>query len=201
MQIPNGCNTEFFHPIAKKQLNSGKIIFIGKLNPMKGVHILIECFALLRAEHLDIKLEIIGDGPDRKKLENMTKTLEISKAVCFYGEIKDVKKHLQEADLFVLPSFSEGLPNVILEAMSSGLPVIATRTGGIPDIIEDGSNGILVEPRNSDQLYKAISRILTNEKLAEQLSLKARETIESRFSIDHIARQYIKLYNKLTSSS
>jgi len=199
-RIPNGVNTDFFHPAWKQQVQPGKIIFIGSLNPMKGVHLLIECVARLKEENQQIKLEIIGDGQERSKLEDLTSALGITNMVRFYGEIRDVRKHLQEAELFVLPSFSEGLPNVILEAMATGLPVISTRTGGIPDIIEDGINGLLVEPRNIDQLCEAVNRVLGNRALAQQLALKARETIEARFSIDHTANQYIKLYKELISS-
>ncbi len=197
IQIPNGVDTRLFIPAPYNKANTGKIIFVGRLDFMKGVHVLLKAFRKLKEEGLQAHLDIFGDGPERDKLIRMAGDLSVNDSVSFCGEVKEVVRCLQESTIFVLPSLSEGLSNVILEAMSCGLSVVATRAGGTTDIIKDGVNGLLVDPENSDQLFDAMKKLLNNHDLAEKLGAEARRTAESRFSINTTVDAYVTLYHEL----
>lgn len=194
--IPNGVDIGRFKP-APAAGNRQTITFAGRLDYMKGVHILLEGFKQLREEMKNVQLTIIGDGPDRERLLNLAREKGISDAVNFCGEAAEIVPYLQKSSVFVLPSFSEGLSNVLLEAMACGLPVVATRVGGTVDLIEDGVNGILIEPENSRQLYQALKKILQDEVLAKNLGAQARKTVEEKFSLGSVAGQYVSLYQTL----
>ncbi|MCX5798132.1 MAG: glycosyltransferase family 4 protein, partial [Proteobacteria bacterium] len=197
VQIPNGVDTDYFKPSLNNKRTDNKITFIGRLDHWKGVHILIPAFKKLRDMGIDAHLDIIGDGPDRDKLEIMAKDSGLQKAITFHGAVHGVATYLQESAIFVLPSLSEGLPNVMLEAMACALPVITTKVGGIVDIIKHGKNGMLVDAGNPDQLCNAMKHLLTDKKLATTLGREARRTIEEGFSIDCVVDQYVTLYENL----
>jgi glycosyltransferase involved in cell wall biosynthesis len=195
-QIPNGVDTRHFRPSPNHEKNN-EITFIGRLDYMKGIHILLEAFKILKRRGVNAQLRIIGDGPDREKLEGMAEDLSISGSVTFSGEIKDVVVPLQESAVFVLPSLSEGLSNVLLEAMACGLPIVATRIGGNIDLIKDGVNGILVDPERPDQLSNALRKILRDNDLARCMGIEARKTVEEQFSMDSVVKRYVELYKEL----
>ena len=199
MQIQNGVDVQYFKPLLSDRKKHNRIVFIGRLDYLKGVHNLIQAFNGLIEEGMNAYLEIVGDGPDREKLENLARDLDINDYICFRGEIKGVVSLLQESTMFVLPSLSEGLSNVILEAMACGLPVVSTRVGGTTDIIQDGINGMLVEPDNVSQLSNAMKQLLKNKKLTEQLGNEARKTIKIKFSMELVVTKYLKLYDQLLS--
>jgi glycosyltransferase involved in cell wall biosynthesis len=164
---------------------------------MKAVHILLKAFQMLKPRDINVQLRIIGEGPNKEKLKRMVEILNITDSVTISGETTDVVKQLQESTIFVLPSLSEGLSNVLLEAMACGLPVVATRVGGNIDLIQDGANGILVEPENPAQLSHALWKILIDKKQALHLGTRARQTVEEKFSMDSVVTNYIELYNEL----
>jgi glycosyltransferase involved in cell wall biosynthesis len=197
IKIPNGVDTNTFVPSSFVKNSKNKITFIGRLDKMKGAHILIEAFKKLKDDGSAVNLDIIGDGPEIDRLKQMTENFNINDSVIFRGEIKDVVKCLHESMIFVLPSFSEGLSNVVLEAMSCGLPVVATRAGGTTDIIEDGVNGILVEAGNVSQLSEALKQLIENKDLAEKLGIEARKTVVKNFSIEYVSDSYLSLYRQL----
>jgi len=194
--IPNGVDIGRFKP-APAAGNRQTITFAGRLDYMKGVHILLEGFKQLRDEMKNVQLTIVGDGPDRERLLNLSREKGIFDAVNFCGEAAEIVSYLQKSSVFVLPSFSEGLSNVLLEAMACGLPVVATRVGGTIDLIEDGVNGILIEPENSRQLYQAVKKILQDEVLAKTIGAQARKTVEEAFSMESVTEQYVSLYQTL----
>ena len=194
--IPNGVDTGFFKPAPVTE-NRQTITFAGRLDYMKGVHILLEGFKQLRDEMKNVQLTIIGDGPDREKLQNCAREKGISDAVNFCGEAEEIVPYLQQSAVFVLPSFSEGLSNVLLEAMACGLPVVATRVGGTIDLVQDGFNGILIEPDNAGQLYQAMKKILQDKDLAKALGVQARKTAAEKFSLKSVTEQYVSLYQTL----
>jgi glycosyltransferase involved in cell wall biosynthesis len=196
-QIPNGVDTDIFKPFLPSN-NQTNITFIGRLDKMKGVQVLLEAFKALNEDSVTAYLNIIGDGPDREKLKNCAVQAGIADSLNFCGEIVDIKPFLEKTAVFVLPSLSEGLPNVLLEAMACGLPIVTTRVGGNIDLIRDGVNGILVEPEHSDQLYQAMKKLLIDKNLAEKLGREARKTAEEKFSLQGITDQYLRLYQQLT---
>jgi len=124
----------------------------------------------------------------------MTTELGLSKTVLFLGRRNDVPSVLVSCDLFVLPSWAEGLPNSVLEAMAAGLPVVATRVGGIPEVIEDGVSGLLVAPRDSHALAIAILQVLKNERLAKQLGRSAKERVYTQFNFERLLSELDNLY-------
>ncbi len=197
LQVPNGVDLVRFASVSSVQRTKGKIIFIGRLDSMKGVDVLIRAFKKIIGDGFPAQLNILGNGPEKDNLIKLAESLGVRESVYFHGEVSGVVKHLQTSSLFVSPSFSEGLSNVILEAMACGLSVVATRVGGTPDLIFDRDNGLLVEPNNVEGLYESIKELLTNPGLAAQLGCEARKTVESRFSIDRIVDKYIRLYQEL----
>ena len=138
-----------------------QIVSVARLVPIKGMSYLIRAMAQVK----DGSLVIIGDGPERRKLELLSKHLELGDRVFFTGWINDhsrILDHLKQATVFVLPSLSEGLPRVLIEAMACGLPVVATDVGGVPEAVVDGVNGLLVPRRDEKALAKAIEYVFNH---------------------------------------
>lgn len=198
--IPNGIDVNKFKPLEnKKELKNksgytGKkiILFSGRLTEQKGVEYLIRSFEKL---NLDEKfLIIVGDGDLKDKLEKLVSELKIDKYVLFAGKREDVVPYLQMADIFVLPSLSEGLPLSLLEAMACGLPVVATKVGGNIDLVEDKVNGYLVEPGNVDEIKNAIENLLRDEEKLKEIGKINREKIVRSYSFEAIGEKYLSLF-------
>lgn len=171
--IPNGIdfeNLKFKIQNLKKSGNSASIIgAIGNLNRNKGHEYLIEAVAVIKKKYPLISLEIIGEGPERANLTAKIKVLELEHNVTLLGSKKDAYKYLKHWRACVLPSVSEPFGIVILEAMAFGVPIVASRVGGIVDIITDKKNGLLVPPRNPDKIASAVLEILQHPVLAAKL--------------------------------
>jgi glycosyltransferase involved in cell wall biosynthesis len=138
-----------------------QIVSVARLVPIKGLSYLIRAMVHVK----DGSLVIIGDGPERRRLELLSRHLELSDRVFFtgwIGERSTILKYLRQAAVFVLPSLSEGRPRVLIEAMACGLPVVATNVGGVPEVVVDGVNGLLVPPRDEKALAKAIERVFND---------------------------------------
>jgi glycosyltransferase involved in cell wall biosynthesis len=174
------------------------VMYIGRLLPHKGVEYLIEATSSAKRIHPDIVLILIGDGSHKLLLEKLVKQKNLRKDVLFMGYQKNIAEWLSIADIFVLPSLTEGSSNVLLEAMSMSRPVIATRVGNAPDIIIHLENGILVEPKNIKQIAEYISILLENNALANKIGKNARATIIKNFSHFSV-NDIVALYNKLLS--
>jgi len=181
---------------AELDLPSGKmILYIGKLNEKKGVTYLLQAFRTIAQERTDAYLVIVGSGLLEKSLKRETQRLGLESRVTFAGQQgKDaVRKYLQAADLVVVPSIidasgeTEGLPVVLLEALASGKPVVATRVAGAPDVIVDGYNGFLAEPKNPEDLADKIKKGLNAD--IEFLSNQARESVQ-KYDWEMIGKDY-----------
>lgn len=178
--IGNGIDPERFEGLSKirtrMQLKIGEnakvVIFVGSLVPVKGIQYLIEAINLVKRNITSIRLLIVGDGPERCKLEILVYKLNLNKHVTFYGRIDNqiVPEYLIASDVFALPSLSEGFPVAIVEAMATGLPVISTKVRGLPELVKEGINGFLVEPANPKDLADKVGYILTNKSI--QLAIK-----------------------------
>jgi len=183
--IPNGIE------IDQRIARGNSLIFLGNLLWRKGVDILLE---VLR-NHPEIPAVIGGEGPEREKLEKKVRNI---KGIKFVGAIEAGKGRdfmVEHGRIFVLPSIAgEGMPNVLLEAMSVGLPVVATDVAGVRDIIEDGINGMIVPPADSIALEKAIVRLWNDEDLREKLSAEGKRTV-LRYSWEKVVKGYIKVLN------
>jgi len=179
-----------------------KLIFVGRLVPIKGLIYLLKALKWLKSEKLNVILTIVGEGPQKKELLLLAKKLNIEKSVEFKTQIpfgEKLFKTYKESDIFVLPSLSEGIPKSILEAMAFGLPVIATNTGGIPDIIKNKENGLLVAPAEEKEISMAIEQIIRNPKLRKKIikngyNFVKNHTLEkqTKFMVNNI-KEYFRL--------
>jgi glycosyltransferase involved in cell wall biosynthesis len=197
IQIPNGVDIEQFTPGREAEKIRGRIIFVGTLDYRKNVSLLITAIKMLKDAGILVTLDIIGDGPEFLQLQKMTGSLDIADKINFLGAFSEIAPFLQRAHIFVLPSQFEGLPNVVLEAMACGLPVIATQVGGVPDIIQHRVNGLLIPPGDTDAICAAIRELFDNATLAEELGMRARQTVVAHFSLSAIADRYAELYKTL----
>jgi glycosyltransferase involved in cell wall biosynthesis len=174
------------------------ILSIGRLSREKAHVDLISAFKLLRETHPEIKgkLMIVGDGPERARLEAGSRSPGVQSDVIFTGQQSDVQPFYGVADVFVLPSHSEGSPNVLLEAMVAGVPIVATHVGGVPEIVETNQSALLVPPNGPRELAEAITRVLSDSDLARRLSSNASVMVASKFSPDEYARCLLATYVK-----
>ena len=200
IHIPNGVEVEGAPCRKSYALGSTvRLIFTGRLVPEKGLDILLEAFAQVMAlrPHLDWRLCMLGEGAQRQEYREMAKQMNISDAVQMPGQVPDVTKHLCEADMFLLPSRVEGMPNALLEAMACGLPCIASQVAGNDVLIESHKNGLLVPANDATALAKGILALVDDQLLRQKVGCAARETVEARFSVDDVAEQYLELYQEL----
>ena len=165
---------------------------VGRLSKEKGHKHLIRACRFLKNKNW--KLILVGDGPLRRELTALAKSLGLEDRVQFVGEVEDVRPHLNKFDVFVLPSVSEGLSLVVLEAAAAGRVVVATEVGGVPEIIKHKQNGLLVAPRNPDQFAKSIVKLLSDESLRRKYAQNGQSKFIDKFSADAMTRQYEKLY-------
>jgi glycosyltransferase involved in cell wall biosynthesis len=170
---------------------------IARLSSVKGHEYLIRAAKFILAERSDIQFLIIGDGPEENKLKRLVKSLNIEKNIFFHSSILDTARPLSIIDIFVMPSISEGLGLAILEAMASGLPVVASNVGGIYSLVLEGENGILVAPKNPQALKEAVLKLINDKKLCLQMGRKSREICGSKFSLDIFAEEVEKVYREI----
>ncbi len=206
--VPYGVDTiDFTGPGSRPRKSQVNILHSGRLVAKKGVPDLIRTFRILSEKFDNIKLTIIGNG---QELEESRKIAEAVKpqTIEFIGAQpqEKVKKYMAEADIFVLNSRTsdsgdmEGLPNAILEAMSMGLPVVSTYHAGIPEIITDGANGILVKEKDNAGLAAALTKLITSEELRNNMGREARLTIENKFTGEKMNEKIAKVYEAVMLS-
>jgi glycosyltransferase involved in cell wall biosynthesis len=171
-----------------------RVITVANLRPEKGHDTLLEAAALVVARHPDAQFEIVGDGPLRATLERQVTTRGLGQRVRFLGERQDVPSLLASSDLFVLPSRSEACPNAVLEAMAAGLPIVACNVGGVPELIESGVTGMLVEPDAPERLANTVVSLMNEPGVAFDLGRAAREAACARFSFDRMVASFEHLY-------
>jgi glycosyltransferase involved in cell wall biosynthesis len=172
---------------------------IGSLGIEKGHIYLLEAARQVLDVVKDLKFLVIGDGPLRKPLEEKSEELGIKKHVIFLGQRKDIPELLMAMDIFVLPSIKEGLPIALLEAMAAKRPVIATRVGAIPKVIENKDTGILVEPKDIKGLRDAIMNLINDTERMNLLAQEGFNKVCTDFSSDEMGKHYLKLYKEITN--
>lgn len=188
-----GIRTDRYAPA---QGDGGHVVFVGRLDPVKGVTLLLEAFAALRARHPGARLTVAGDGGIRARLEARAKALGLAEAVRFPGYLDEgqVADLLATADMLVLPSFAEGLPVVLMEALAARIPVIATQIAGVPELVEDGVTGLIVPPGDVVALEAAISRLLSDPDLRARMGAAGRAKVEAEHDIAHEAAWLAELF-------
>lgn len=177
-------------------MNEEPLIFlsVGSFLPLKNKGMMIDAFERTHREYPQTRLILLGDGPERVAMEDKVRTLGLETCVDFLGDVSDVETYLAMAHIYIMSSNYEGLPVTILEAIASGLPIISTRVGGIVDVIEDGVNGLLSEPMDTDGLTASMKRLVADRAL--RLSLAAGSSLAAHnYSIEHMAQGYKEIYS------
>jgi len=180
------------------QARSGAV-FVGRLTRQKGLHDLLEALAILRRDGLRLDLTVIGDGPERANLKAQALALGLSVSFAGFVAPEHVARHLHDKQVFVLPALNEGLGLAIAEALTQGVPVVATRSGGIPDLIVDPEAGILVPPADPPSLAAAIRAVLRDERY-RVAAWRAGRILADRLSPEKVAEQFEELYTRTRTS-
>ena len=170
------------------------LIAVGRLKAPKDFLTLVRALGKLPPDAFDAL--IVGEGPDRSRLEEEIGSLGLLGRIRLTGERRDVPELLAGADVFVLQSASEGMPVSVLEAMAAGLPVVASRVGGVPEQVDDGGTGLLVEPGDPDALAAALGRLLEDGALRLRLGSAARARAEEAFDLEPFRRAHVELYSR-----
>ena len=201
--VPNGIFRNDFKPPGYPHdcpvRDEPYVLYLGRLREDKGIDVLLRAFCLIKKGHPQVKLMIAGEGREKDNLTATAEKLGISRSVEFIGMVQGEQKinTLHEALMLVCPSRREAFGIVNLEAFASGIPVIASRVGGIPDIIQDGVNGLLVEPDDPAQLADRMDLLINDKALRDNLVRNALACV-SGYDWSNIAREYIGIYDKLT---
>jgi glycosyltransferase involved in cell wall biosynthesis len=171
----------------------------GRLVELKGIEYLLSAASALRHDFPNLRLEIAGSGPLREKLESVASQTGLGDRVKFLGWIDDIQSILPRWDIFVMPSLEEGFPIAALDAMAAGLPVVATRVGGVPELIEDGTTGWLVPPRDIESLGSRLRVLLSDRELRVRMGAAGYARIRDHFSTAHMTKNFAQLYEELLS--
>lgn len=197
--VPNGLNVEEFKNKKSYEYKRPYIFSMGRFIEKKGFDILIEAMKIARDKGHDLCLILAGDGPLWNDYETLINKYHLENHVHLYGPANNAEKAslLKGCELFVLPSRREPFGIVILEAFASKKPVIAARVNGTPEIIQDGSNGVLVGPGNPELLSEGIINLLANEDLSNKIAVEGFETVQNKYKWNKISGQYLSLYDRI----
>lgn len=198
--LGNGVDTNLFTPVNMKD-NGTYILYTGRLSWNKGLVDLIRSAKHIIQKYPDISFVITGRGPIEHYLRELVTKMRLDNNFSFLGfiDMKHLIKTYQNASIFIFPSYYEGLPTSILEAMACGVPVIATGVGGIPEVISDGENGFIVPIKDPKAITNSVIKLLENQKLRIKMGKIARKTIEENYSWDSIASKALEYYKSITN--
>ena len=209
--VPNGIDVAHFDLQAFRtpepllpagDVSIPRVVMVGSMHlPDKGHADLLEAAAILKSRGVHAQYIFVSDGALRPELEAKAKTLGISDDVSFLGRRGDVPSVLVRCDVVAHPSWSEGFPNAVLEAMCAARPVVATRVGGIPEVMEDGVHGILLEPQRPADLASALEKILANPLAGHVMGLRGRQHVEREYSLDKMRKTVEALYEQLAGGA
>ena len=173
---------------------------VGRLTPVKGIPYLLDAARILLRQGANVKVLVVGDGSIRQDLLAQAGNLGVGERVVFLGHREDTDVLLQALDIFVLPSLSEGIPMALLEAMAASRPIVASRVGGIPEIIEDGVEGYLVEPMDVNNLAERCRRLIESPDVARKMGEQGRKRVDSEFSATAMADRVVSVYKEVLLS-
>lgn len=183
--------------LPKEHYSAGEnfhILHIGRFNEQKNHEMLLRAFQKLTLNHPNLRLDLLGDGELRQKMESLAEDLGIQEKVSFLGSQSNVYPYLHDADLFLLPSRYEGMPMTLIEAMGTGLPIVATAVGGVPDMLQNGVDGFTV-PCEEGAVVDACEALIQNQALRESFGRAARKSAD-RFSAQAMGKRYLEIYGQ-----
>ncbi len=192
------------YPLAPPRRGPGfRVLCVARLAPQKGLEVLLGAVKLLAGRGIDVHLVLVGDGPMRERLRLRAERLQITDRVTLMGAVgqDDMAAYYAGADVFCLPSFAEGVPVVLMEAMASGRAVVATRVGGVPELVEDGASGLLVAPGNVDELAAALERLASSPEEREKMGLTGRQEVVEDFDARKCAAQLAALFQEMSTGA
>ncbi len=206
--IPNGVNIKDYEQVNESAVNELRenlqipenfsvICTISRLEPVKGVEVFIKAIAKVNETFPNFKALIVGDGGEKHKLLKLTECLKLDEKIKFLGFRDDVREIIFLSDVIVNSALNEGQGLAILEAMACAKPVIATKVGGVPEVIIDGQTGILAESGNSEQIASAIIKILNDKELAARLAAEAKKRLIFKFSQEKMINSFRDIYNSI----
>lgn len=197
--IPNGVDTGLFRPAGHAPSAVKNILFVGRLAGQKNLSVLIEAAGKLK-RRFSLQLTFVGDGPLRGSLEASASRLGVPLSFVPFVDHRKLPPFFAEADAFVLPSYIEGHPKVLLEAMSCGIPCVASDVEGNRTLVSDGETGLLFDPEDADGLAARLERVFTEEEFARQLRERARSRVVERYDLGILVRQEIDLLHRVALS-
>ena len=189
-----GVSPQRYEAAAAPERDTCELLFVGRIAPVKGLRLVLEAMRDLADALPELRLTIVGDGPDRALIETAAKPLGDRVRFTGYLSQDDVAEALKEADIFVLPSFAEGVPVCLMEAFASSRPVIATQVAGVGELVKTGENGILVPPGNAAELADAIRQLARDPDLRAAMGARGRRQVEVDFDIDVEAARLATLF-------
>ena len=201
--ISNGVDTAKFVPGFHRKTESGRMAIgaTGSLTPVKDHALLVRACATLTRDGLDVELRIAGEGPERGRLVQLATAVGMGERLVLAGHVANMPAFLQGLDVFVLPSLSEAHPNALLEAMACGLACVGTRVGGVPDVLDGGRCGLLVDAGDVGSLAGGIEALAADMSLRCTLGAAARDRVCRLYSLDKMIQAYAALYAELTCRS
>src|SRR5580765_6667442 len=174
--------------------------WVGRMTGVKDTGAVLHIVRAARERGVDAVLCMVGDGPDRERLEQLAHDLGIARSTYFVGYQSDVAGYYRLFDAFLLPSVNEGTPVSAIEALASGTPVVATRVGGVPDVVRDGVDGFLVEPGDVEAAADRLAALARDPELRERLGTAARKDIRERYSVARLVDDVDRLYRSLLAA-
>ena len=207
-EIPNGVDVDEFKPLcaADKMKIRGRLLlpsdarialFAGRLVVRKGLSELIDSWKIISASYKDCLLLVAGSGSQGDELRKKVRDLQLDSNIIFLGDVNNMCDYYGASDIFVLPSYGEGLPNALLEAMACGLPLAVSEIPGIKEIVEKAGCGVMFRPKDDDSLCKAIIALLYDEKKRQEMGVKGRGFAADNYAIEKIADRYSLLYKEI----
>ncbi len=199
--IENGVDIERFSPGVRtsgsEPAGPVRVGLVAALRPEKNVAMLLRVAKRLRETGVPAQFVIVGDGPERTRLHRLAKEAALEECVQFLGFRADVAELYRTLDIVVLTSRFEVLPCSLMEAMASGLPVVATNVGAVADLVEDGKTGFLTPPNDVDAFSSRLAQLIQDESLRQRMGRQARKRIESRFTVERMTKRFERLFEDL----
>jgi glycosyltransferase involved in cell wall biosynthesis len=196
--VRNGVDVKRFS--APRDPVAGRVLMVGRLAPQKRPELAIRAFADVRARHGDAELQVVGEGPLREDLKLARSALGLNDSIHLLGNRPDVPDLLARAACVLITSDYEGCPFSVLDAMAAGVPVVATRVGGIPELVEHGRSGLLVPPGDTTALAAAVSELLANPERARSMGAGGREIARRRFPLEKMVEGILDVYEQVARS-